>query len=242
MDEAIYAIPIVDAFETVGGCPLCRLEQAYEKELLRYYLGAALMEPIVRVKTNNSGFCKTHFHKLSRAGLNSLGLALMLQSHVETRKQLLHGQLRTLSSQSAGRCFRKSKQKGVDKIRAAMNNRSSCLCCASLQERMRHYYQSILHLYGHDKTFSEKFTETQDLCIPHAAELSLTAAEKLKPKDRAVFMENLENMLDRRIQSLETDLQWFADKHDYRMHDAPWGDSKEAIVKTISLLLGEESE
>lgn len=242
MDETIYTIAINDAFEAASACPFCQLEQAYEKELLKYYLGPALMEPAVRMKSNASGFCKTHFYKLAHSGLNSLGLALMLQSHLDMRKLLLRGQLRDLSQNSVKTRFTRSKRIKTDAIREALHNDKSCLCCASLQERMNHYYNSVLHMYEKDENFKQRFRNLKELCIPHAAELSVTAAVKLKENERSKLEESIAEVLEKQIKKLEDDLQWFVNKHDYRKLDAPWGDSREAIIKTISLLQGEESE
>ena len=82
MKEAIYTIPISEVFEPKDGCPLCRLRDILEQRCLEYIMGAAMMEPDIRVETNRLGFCKDHyFMMLGRK--NRLSIALMLQSHLD---------------------------------------------------------------------------------------------------------------------------------------------------------------
>ena len=40
------------------GCPLCTVEDKLEADELERILGAAMMEPDVRVKTNEQGFLR----------------------------------------------------------------------------------------------------------------------------------------------------------------------------------------
>ena len=81
MKEVIYTIPINDAYDVKCGCPVCRLENKLEQETLEYIMGAAMMEPDVRIETNKSGFCQPHFKKMLKMN-NRLSLTLMLQSYL----------------------------------------------------------------------------------------------------------------------------------------------------------------
>ena len=71
-----------EAFDEKQGCPLCRLRQKLENQSLSYIMGAAMMEPDIRIVTNQLGFCREHFHKMLGMG-NRLSLALMLDSHLQ---------------------------------------------------------------------------------------------------------------------------------------------------------------
>ncbi len=97
MRESILTIPVTDIFEPKCGCPICRLRDTLEQRTVEYIMGAAMMEPDVRMETNKLGFCKTHFEQM-RACKNRLSLALMLQSHLQdmqkhifTRKKMFEG-------------------------------------------------------------------------------------------------------------------------------------------------------
>ena len=82
MKEHIYTIPINEAFEQDGGCPLCRLKKTLEENEIERITGAAMMEPSVRVKTNEQGFCFKHFEMIANNGKRHPA-ALILQSHLE---------------------------------------------------------------------------------------------------------------------------------------------------------------
>ena len=82
MRESILTIPVTDIFDPKCGCPICRLRDTLEQRTVEYIMGAAMMEPDVRMETNKLGFCKTHFEQM-RACKNRLSLALMLQSHLQ---------------------------------------------------------------------------------------------------------------------------------------------------------------
>ncbi|MBE7064154.1 MAG: hypothetical protein E7390_10290, partial [Ruminococcaceae bacterium] len=61
MRDTIYTIPLTDVFEPKDGCPLCRLYDILEERCVEYIMGAAMMEPDVRVETNRLGFCRHHY-------------------------------------------------------------------------------------------------------------------------------------------------------------------------------------
>ena len=76
--EKIYMIPVNDAYNEEGGCPVCRLRDKSEFNYLEYYLGPSLMEPDTRKITNKTGFCPVHMGKLNQSVTNRLGLGLMM--------------------------------------------------------------------------------------------------------------------------------------------------------------------
>ena len=88
--EQIYTIPVNEAFEASAadpacGCAFCALYRKLEENELDLILGASMMEPDVRIKTNKQGFCKTHYDMMF-VRKNRLGLALMLESHLDELK------------------------------------------------------------------------------------------------------------------------------------------------------------
>ena len=82
MRESILTIPVNEIFEPREGCPVCRMRDMLESRTIEYIMGAAMMEPDVRIETNRQGFCKVHFEQM-RACKNRLSLALMLQTHLQ---------------------------------------------------------------------------------------------------------------------------------------------------------------
>ena len=91
MADSIYTIPINEIFETECGCPVCAMRNTLEQRCIEYIMGAAMMEPDVRIETNRLGFCKEHLGMML-AQRNRLSLALTLQTHLdEIRKNILNG-------------------------------------------------------------------------------------------------------------------------------------------------------
>ena len=85
--EQIYTIPVNEAFEASRddascGCPMCAIYRKLEENELDLILGASMMEPDVRIKTNEQGFCRLHYD-LMFVRKNRLGMALTLESHLK---------------------------------------------------------------------------------------------------------------------------------------------------------------
>ena len=61
MQDSIYTIPVSEVFDPKCGCPICAMRNMLENRCIEYIMGAAMMEPDVRIETNKTGFCKEHF-------------------------------------------------------------------------------------------------------------------------------------------------------------------------------------
>ena len=79
MPEKIFTIPINEAFDERDGCPLCRMRDKLEEQTLESALGAAMMEPAIRIEMNREGFCNPHLQAMYRKK-NKLALGLILES------------------------------------------------------------------------------------------------------------------------------------------------------------------
>ena len=79
MRDSIYTIPVSEVFEPKCGCPICRMRDMLEHRCVEYIMGAAMMEPDIRIETNRLGFCTDHF-EMMLGQKNRLSLALMLES------------------------------------------------------------------------------------------------------------------------------------------------------------------
>ena len=80
--EQIYTIPVNEAFDEGRekkecGCPICRLFLKLQENELDIILGASMMEPDIRIRTNELGFCLTHYNMmLGRRRMLGMGLIL----------------------------------------------------------------------------------------------------------------------------------------------------------------------
>ena len=50
MKESILTIPVNEVFEPRRGCPVCAVRNAAEEHISEYIMGAAMMEPDVRIE------------------------------------------------------------------------------------------------------------------------------------------------------------------------------------------------
>ena len=91
--EQIYTIPVNEAFDAALekselGCPFCILYRRLQNDELDIILGASMMEPDIRMKTNELGFCHNHYSMMQRRK-RMLGIGLMLESHLaEVEKRI----------------------------------------------------------------------------------------------------------------------------------------------------------
>ena len=113
--EQIYTIPVNEAFEKVRDeqhmCPFCLLYNRLEANELDLILGASAMEPDVRIRTNELGFCDTHFGLMFKRS-KRLPLALMMES------LLNEGVAKDMVE--AVKCYRRAAEQGDAKAKEAL--------------------------------------------------------------------------------------------------------------------------
>ena len=67
----------------------------------------------------------------------------------------------------------------------------------------------------------------------------IQATEKyLSPSNRKEFLRVLMQQQLEHMDRIEQELEWFTKKFDYRYNDAPWGNSKDALPRSIQKLKG----
>ena len=207
MKERIYTIPITDALNEGCGCILCTIEKKLEEDAVTYFLGPSLMEPDSREDTNKNGFCRRHIHMLS-CGKNTLGLALMLQTHIEelSKKYAL--------KEKKGMFSKKSDIKStVDELNSTLK---SCSLCNKLDSQMEIAAQNLVYLIDHEKDFAQKFFEDGSLCAEHFL-LALSVCEKeLGGKHGENVAKKLCAFQAEALNELKNDLHEFTNSFDYR--------------------------
>jgi Cof subfamily protein (haloacid dehalogenase superfamily) len=95
--EQIYTIPVNEAFDEVAakpecGCPFCVLYRRLQNNEIDIILGASMMEPDIRIRTNEEGFCLSHYNMMLRRK-RMLGMGLMLESHLAEVEKKVYEQL-----------------------------------------------------------------------------------------------------------------------------------------------------
>ncbi|MBE6781612.1 MAG: hypothetical protein E7540_02705 [Ruminococcaceae bacterium] len=224
MREDICTIPISEAFEENDGCPICRMYETVEERIIEYIMGAAMMEPDIRIETNRLGFCEKHLSKMySRRG--KLQLALMLETHTKELHRSVFKKA-TLSPK-----FKKAEK--------AEAKRCTCFVCEKIDWGFKRMTDTIYRTYETDRDFRELF-ESQDMfCLEHYSMLTSGCAKKMK-RYGFEFTSVLEEKTGNYLESLSADLKKYCSMFDYRNSgaDADWGNSKDSIERTIEFLTG----
>ncbi len=254
MKEKIYTIPVNEAFRTDCECPACVLEKDLEDRTLEFLLGPSLMEPDSREVTNKLGFCRRHFELAYNRKLNTLGLALILDTHLAEqikRFKKLGKALPFKGEKGSGgrrglslwapRLF--SKKKDSLKLlrpmaKAAEELETSCTACERMKATMDRYIDVILYLYFEESEFRELFHSKKGFCIRYFRLLLEGAAKYLRPKQLETFAEALINMQLKNLERIQGEVNWFTKKMDYRHKDEPWGNSRDAVQRAIEKLAG----
>jgi hypothetical protein len=210
MKETIYTIPINDAFDDPNGCPLCRLHAKLESDALEYVMGAAMMEPDVRIQTNKLGFCHKHFENMAAMG-KRLPLGLILESHLIELRQSL--------------------EKSVG------NPAATCFVCDRKDGYMSAYYRNLLYIWQIDAGFRYKL-EKAKICFPHIGALLDVSNLHLKRKQLHDFRNVVSAKAYGRLDELSIKISAFCKSFDHRFSEQDLGDAKTAIEQTVAWLAG----
>ena len=244
----IDTIPVWDAMKLDGECLLCALERRTELGEAERYLGASVMEPDVRVKVNDKGFCR-HHHAMLYGMNNRLGHALMLESHmIETRKKTeqlrkkLDGAAEALKGIGlAGKLTGKAKG-ATGTVRecaeALAGMAGSCLMCETIEENMQRYLHTFFHLYQNDSDFRSRFAAGKGLCLPHMARLLEAAEGELNPREMGELITTVTKLQQENMDRIQEEISWFIKKFDYRYENESWGTSRDAVERTVNKARG----
>lgn len=228
MFETIYTIPINEAFDrsvSEGAlCPFCRLYDKFESDELDLILGGAMMEPDVRIKTNRQGFCRRHFDRLL-AGKNRLGLALILESHLnELKNDLKGGASDLLKGAGSSACAR------IDALK------KSCYLCGRIGFSYGKVLENAVLLWEKEPSFRKKVDAVPYICLQHLRAVTVCAKKQLSKKDLSAFYKQFSQPAMRYMDALSEDVSWFCKKFDYRYDEEPWGNSKDSVERAVLFL------
>jgi len=225
--EQIYTIPVNEAFELSGaepecGCPFCTLYNKLENDELDLILGASMMEPDVRIKTNKEGFCKTHYDMMF-VRKNRLGMALTLESHLDELAQDI----------KSNKLFGAKTPKAIPRITELEN---SCYVCRRIEFNFAHMIETAVLLWDTDEEFKKKLDAIPYFCLPHYRRLLEYGQKRLSKKNFPEFSNKCEKIVNTYIDELKEDVSWFCKKFDYRYDEEPWYNSKDSVERAMKFL------
>lgn len=228
--EQIYTIPVNEAFEKGQedesyGCPFCRLYRRLELDELDLILGASMMEPDIRKKTNEKGFCPDHYGKMMKRG-KRLPLSLIIQSHLPEVDKLLKKP--GIAPAVAGG----ESAKGLAKIS------ESCYVCDRAEANFSKMIETAALLWESDPEFRYKCAAQSYFCLPHFSRFLTAAKTRMKAKTYGEFYKSVYKKESAVLEKLQDKIDRFAKSFDYRYSKEPWDDTKRAIEDTIPVLCG----
>ena len=235
--EKIYTIPVNESFDECAadhslGCPFCRLHDRLEDSELDLILGASMMEPDVRQKTNALGFCHDHYDKMC-VRKNRLGLALMLESHLDAVRSAMESGGLTGLLRPAGA----SASERINKLG------ETCYVCGLVDYSLTKMIENAVFLWETDfgqrqNPFEEKIKKQPFFCLPHYRSLIECGREQINKKKFPAFHTVVTAVTTAYFDELRGDISRFTKKFDYRYENEPWGNSKNAIERAIIFLKG----
>ena len=235
MAEQLYTIPINDAFDRFEGCPLCFLREKLENQSLSYIMGAAMMEPDIRIVTNQMGFCRTHFHRMLGMG-NRLSLALMLESHL----QYLIENTPEPDGKKPGRLGKLKKYEGENPGGPLGEMAKRCYVCARAADFEKKYVSNVTYIYKKDPEFREKLRKQPYFCLEHTADL-LEAGQKELPEEK--YLELQRDLLTKareHLAALRQNTTAFCRSFDHENAGKPLTpEARSAVEDSIAFLSGD---
>lgn len=232
MKEKLHTIPVNEAFDIGGECPVCNMRKELETKAIDFTMGPSYMEDDVRGETSKLGFCDSHVELLYK-NQNRLGLALILKSHMDKvikDTERLTGRTIKIATPSL---FKKQGEKlGVVSYIESLDD--SCYICEMINRTFDRYVATVYYLYRQEESFRKKFRECKGFCNRHYGILYKQAPKHLSGEQLKDFISELDSLYLDNMKRVRDDLNWFIDKFDYRYADEPWKDSKDALPRTIN--------
>lgn len=179
-----------------------------------------MMEPDIRIKTNELGFCKDHFSKITTMR-RSLPVALIMESH--------------LKHVSGNLMAKKVKRKHESPISQMIN---SCYVCDKIEWALNTMVDTICRLWKDNDGFREMYTSHDHICLYHYDKVMNISSGILKRDDLKTFGDATLSLTQKYLDELCNDVSHFCKMYDYRntTKDADWGNSKGSVDRAITFL------
>jgi hypothetical protein len=230
-----------DAYKDGGQCPLCACMESVERSYLLSFQGSRVMEPNVRVKTNESGFCSEHYLRLYR-GENKLGLGLVVHTHLKERlpgiKAAMEGVIQTGGAVKG----RKAEEAAAGRIDALARSLealiSRCFICEMLSRDLERYCYTIVYLWKSDPDFLPVFRGSRGFCLSHFVTILAKARETLRGDELTRFLRELVGLMVESLEGLERDLFGFTQLFHDANRSLGTEEERTALTRAMQMLAG----
>lgn len=246
MKEALYKIPLHDAFSSQDECPFCIIERDLENKALDFVVGSdSYMQSDIREQTDKTGFCRTHLKKMFDFG-NAQGNGLILNTHYRKILAELKGEF---AKYKPAKASLKEKipfmnngydfENPVDPIAIWCHKKDqSCYVCDYVKNTYDRYFDTFFYLYKKEPEFTELVKNCKGFCLHHFGHLMEASRTSLSEKEALALSQLVFPIMEKNLLRVQEDVSWFCDKFDYRNKDADWKNSKDAIQRGMQKLRG----
>ena len=233
MKYELQTIPVWKAIEAKPACLLCHLEQESEQRNVTFFLGNAIMAPEMRVKLNDRGFCRRHFHMLGQ-GSGKLGYSLALRTHLDS----LQERLSTLSSRVQN-TRGKARSRAVEALAAFLRaQEGECLMCERMKYNVANYAYTVVKLFSEQQEFRTAVGASNGFCLHHLPMVLEMGEELLRGSEGEAWYQELFALefsnLDRERENLE-EFTW---QFDYQLDKKTPEHAQDAIPRALQRLAG----
>ena len=245
MKQHIDTAPVWEVYRTDCECPLCLIQDRLEAASVEYFLGESVMEPSQRIEVNKKGFCGRHFRNMFDAG-NRLGLALMTHSYMKNTLKWFEESVKRTAEAASGEAAKPVFKRVIGKKGEGMAVcadevlalEDRCVMCERIRDDVDRYIYTLLYMYRHEPEFPKLFEASKGMCLTHYGQTLKMAPEHLSGEALKRFTETLGRLELENLRRVADELEWFTRKFDYRNEDKPWGNSRDAVERSINKLRG----
>ena len=224
-----------DAYARGGECPLCDLAEAADETYLRSFQHSRVMEPNVRLKTNEAGFCPDHYRKLY-ARENKLGLGLVVHTHLLELLPKLRASLEAMRQAAGSR--RRGKAR-IDAERAAMAGlRDRCFICDLLAADRERYVFTVLYLWEKDPEFLPVFRASSGFCLGCFLDALGAACELLRGDRLQRWLGDVVPLMTGSLERVEKDLLAFTQLYQDANRSLGTEEERTALGRALQKLAG----
>jgi len=233
MKYELQTIPVWAAFEADPECTLCHLERTSESRNVTFFLGNSIMAPEMRVKLNERGFCRRHFHMLL-GGEGKLGYSLALGTHLDALLERFAAMEKRIVG-SAGRGAGKAVASYTEELR---RQEDDCLMCERMRANMLNFTYTIAKLFLDEPEFASTLAASKGFCLHHLPALLEMGVEVSPAKRLAEWHETLFELQRRAIGAVREDLEAFTWQFDYQTEKKTPERAKDAVPRAVEKLAG----
>lgn len=234
MKYQIDTIPVLDAVNEKRECPFCILQKQLEEKYVDFYLSDAMMQPHIRIRTNETGFCSRHFEKMLNSD-SKLALGLMAHTHTNYILEKTNSLMDKIVATDNVKKEAKSIDSLIENIKI-INDK--CVVCEDIDRDIERYIFTYIYMYKKDPAFKDVINESKGFCLHHYVALLEAAKKQLHGKNKTEFINIITSIEKENLERLTGEVKWFCDKFDHRNMDKPWGNSRDSLPRILLKLSG----